>query len=57
VVSSLSWRSTVHGAASGTPCSTASGVQVKSIHGEAALRRATTTPTGMRINGGAARVM
>jgi len=49
--------STVHGSASGTPCSTASGVQVKSIHCEAALRRATTTPTGMRASGVAAGLM
>ena len=37
----------VHGSAAGTPGSTATGRQTKSSQGLVALRRSTTTPTGM----------
>jgi hypothetical protein len=42
---------TVHGVISGSSGNTAMPRQTKSIHGESALRRSTTTPTGMRNNG------
>jgi hypothetical protein len=45
---------TVHGVISGSSGNTPVPRQTKSIHGESALRRSTTTPTGMRNNGKAA---
>ena len=50
---SASPSSKVHGAASGSPASTATGRHTKSAHALFALRRSTTTPTGMRTSGSA----
>src|SRR6516162_11730553 len=48
---------TVHGVVSGSSGNTPEPRQTKSIHGESALRRSTTTPTGMRNKGKAAGLM